>query len=477
MRGRNYSGFVSLRVRHVVACLTLWLVLGSIQHAVASGEADEVSPKALAGGETTVFDTTRNAFTLAARNLNPDRRAAFFTGNSFFNENWVAAPASTASRDGLGPLFIARSCSACHFKDGRDHAPAEGELSRTLVFRLSQPGHDGVTKGPLPDARYGGQLQTRALPGVKAEADVQVFWENVTKQFADGESYQLRKPRYAFTNEAYGVMTTNTLISVRVAPAMIGLGLLESVSAETLERLADPVDRDGDGISGRINRVWDFERKAQVIGRFGWKAEQPTVRQQAAGAFNDDMGLATRLFPRENFTAIQTDAAKMPSGGSPEVSDEILAAVILYAQTLAVPARRELENPVALRGEKIFQSIGCAACHMPELRTGGKAVFPELAHQTIHPYTDLLLHDMGEGLADGREVYEASGNEWRTAPLWGVGLVKTVNGHTEFLHDGRARNLSEAILWHGGEGELAKEKFRTLSREEREALLKFLESL
>jgi CxxC motif-containing protein (DUF1111 family) len=438
---------------------------------------DEVSPKALAGGETTVFDATRNAFTLAARNLNSSRRAAFFTGNSFFNENWVAAPASTASRDGLGPLFIARSCSACHFKDGRDHAPAEGEISRTLVFRLSQLGRNTVTGAPIPDVRYGGQLQTRALPGVKAEADVQVFWENETNRFADGESYQLRRPRYVFKNEAYGAVTANTLLSVRVAPAMIGLGLLESVSAETLERLADPEDRDGDGISGRINRVWDFEKKAQVIGRFGWKAEQPSVRQQTAGAFNDDMGLTTWLFPQENLTPIQTDAAKMPSGGSPEVSDEILAAVVLYAQTLAVPARRELESPLALRGEILFQSIGCAACHLPELKTGGKAVFPELAYQTIRPYTDLLLHDMGEGLADGREVYEASGSEWRTAPLWGIGLVRTVNGHTEFLHDGRARNLTEAILWHGGEAGNAREKFRALSREERDALLRFLESL
>ena len=439
--------------------------------------AETAPPQAYSGGDSTVFDSSRNAFTLAVRNMKEERRAAFFTGNSFFNENWVAAPASTKGRDGLGPLFIARSCSACHFKDGRDHPPAEGELSRTLVFRLSMPGKDIAMGGPLPDARYGGQLQTRSLSGVKPEADVRMHWDVVEGQFADGERYQLRSPRYVFTNAAYGEFSCNLLLSVRVAPAMIGLGLLEAVPLETLKALADASRQNPDGISGRLNLVWDHAARRQVAGRFGWKAEQPGIRQQVAGAFNDDMGLTTSLFSQENYTEYQPECAKMPKGGSPEVSDEILAAVVLYSQFLAVPARRAVDDPEVQRGEKLFTKIGCASCHVATLKTGLDAAFAELSNQTIHPYTDLLLHDMGPGLADGRPVFVATGSEWRTPPLWGIGLVQTVNGHTEFLHDGRARNLAEAILWHGGEGEISRSRFLQLTKGERTALLRFLQSL
>lgn len=441
-----------------------------------ASEAD-INPKTLSGGETTVFDVSRNAFTFSARNLHPDRKAQFFTGNSFFNENWVAAPASTLARDGLGPLFIARSCSACHFKDGRDKAPAQGELSRTLVVRLSLPGKDLKTGAPKPEPTYGGQLQTRALPGVRGEADLRVQWEDIPGTYGDGETYTLRRPRYSFTNEAYGALHPDLRISVRVAPAVIGLGLLEAIPAATMDKLADPDDKDSDGISGRVNRVWDAVAGKIVPGRFGWKAEQPSVSQQVAGAFNEDMGLTSSLFPHENSSANQSNLVTLASGGSPEVTDAIMDAVVLYSQTLAVPARREVNHPQVQGGEKLFLEIGCAGCHVPELRTGSQHSLTELNEQSIRPLTDLLLHDMGEGLADGREVFEASGNEWRTPPLWGIGLIKTVNGHIELLHDGRARNLAEAILWHGGEAERAKEQFRNLSKAEREALLRFLESL
>jgi len=438
---------------------------------------DAINPLSLSGGDTTVFDVSRNAFTFSARNLHPDRKAQFFTGNSFFNENWVAAPASTSARDGLGPLFIARSCSACHFKDGRDKAPAHGELSRTLVVRLSLPGKDPKTGAPVPEPTYGGQLQTRALPGVRGEADLRVHWEEERGVYGDGEPYSLRRPRYAFTNEAYGVMHPDVRISVRIAPAVIGLGLLEAIPVKTIEGMADPDDRNGDGISGRVNRVWDVTSGKATVGRFGWKAEQPSVRQQVAGAFIDDMGLTSSLFPQENHMVSQSNLVTLASGGSPEVSDEIMDAVVLYSQALAVLARREMDHPQVRRGERLFREIGCAACHVPELNTGSQHPLTELTGQSIQPFTDLLLHDLGPGLADGREVFTASGSEWRTPPLWGIGLIKTVNGHTEFLHDGRARNLAEAILWHGGEAERAKEQFRNLSKMEREALLHFLESL
>ena len=464
---------------NALGCLVLLLLAGIATDSLRASDnlSGEVSPKALSGGETTVFDTSKNAFTFAARNLKAERKAQFFTGNSFFNENWVAAPASTAGRDGLGPLFIARSCSACHFKDGRDQAPGEGEFARTLVVRLSLPGKDAKTGGPISEPVYGGQLQTRALPGVKAEADVRMHWVEVKGQHTDGEAYSLRRPQYAFTNVAYGAMHKMMRSSVRVAPAAIGLGLLEAIPVATLEKLADAEDKDGDGISGRVNRVWDFATQKHKVGRFGWKAEQPSVRQQVSGAFNDDMGLTTSLFAHENHSTTQAKQIAFTSGGSPEVSDDILNAVVLYSRTLAVPARRDVDAPGIQKGEKLFRTIGCAKCHIPELQTGADTDLQELANQTIQPFTDLLLHDMGEGLADGRGVFAASGQEWRTPPLWGIGLIKTVNGHTELLHDGRARNLAEAILWHGGEAETAKEQFRSLSKAEREALLRFLESL
>lgn len=469
-----FSFVVFIRLVRVI-----WGVLAFLLFSTTSlwASEDAINQLSLSGGDTTVFDASRNAFTFSARNLHPDRKAQFFTGNSFFNENWVAAPASTSARDGLGPLFIARSCSACHFKDGRDKAPSHGELSRTLVVRLSLPGKDSKDSAPVPEPTYGGQLQTRALPGIRGETDVRVHWDEIRGTYGDGEPYALRRPRYAFTNEAYGVMHPDVRISVRIAPVVIGLGLLEAIPVKTIEGLADPDDRNDDGISGRVNRVWDVSSGKATVGRFGWKAEQPSVRQQVAGAFNDDMGLTSSLFPYENHTVKQSNLVTLASGDSPEVSDEIMNAVVLYSQTLAVPARREIYHPQVQKGERLFRKIGCAACHVPELRTGSRHDLAELNNQTIQPFTDLLLHDLGTGLADGREVFDATGSEWRTPPLWGIGLIKTVNGHTEFLHDGRARNLAEAILWHGGEAERAKERFRNLSKSEREALLRFLESL
>ncbi|MEW6306199.1 MAG: di-heme oxidoredictase family protein, partial [Verrucomicrobiota bacterium] len=327
----------------------------------------------------------------------------------------------------------------------------------------------------LPDPIYGDQLQTRALPAVPAEADALVHYEIIHGAFADGEPYILRRPHYTITNLAYGPLATNILISPRVAPVVIGLGLLEAVPEETLRTLADPEDRDGDGISGRLNIVWDVVSKRPAIGRFGWKAEQPTVLQQVAGAFNGDMGLTTSLFPQENHTPAQ--AIRQPSGGSPEVSDEILHAVAFYSRTLAVPARRNWDDATVRRGQRIFHVLKCASCHVPELKTGDWPDLPELSHQTIRPYTDLLLHDLGEGLSDHRPVFTASGREWRTPPLWGIGLVEKVNGHTNFLQDGRARNLTEAILWHGGEAERSKGQFRALPKADRDALIAFLNSL
>lgn len=448
--------------------LSLLVAVASVAFTAAAETDAELS-----GGETTVFDDSREAFAFPAANLTAEHRAQFFVGNSFFNENWVAAPASTPRRDGLGPLFVTRSCSACHFKDGRSAPPAAGELVEKMAVRLVAPG-SGEHGGPRPDAVYGGQLQTSALPVAQAEAEVVVREEFIHGEFADGEPFTLRRMIFAVTNLGYGAFQAKVVVSPLVAPTMIGLGLLEAVPEATLRQLA--AEKRG-GTSGKLNLVWDETAQQFSPGRFGWKAEQPTVRQQCAAAFNGDMGLTTALFPKPNHTAAQRGLEKIPNGGEPEVDAEIFEAVVNYSRTLAVPARRDATNETVLRGEKLFHQAGCASCHAPKLETGGVADLPELSRQTIRPYTDLLLHDMGEALSDGRTVFAAGPRDWRTAPLWGVGLVKTVNGHTFYLHDGRARNLTEAILWHGGEAEPARENFRKLNRADREAVIRFLESL
>ncbi|HZQ46926.1 MAG TPA: di-heme oxidoredictase family protein, partial [Verrucomicrobiae bacterium] len=430
----------------------------------------------LSGGEKTVFDATKNAFGFPLHNLKEEHRASFFVGHSFFNNNWVVAPASTAGRDGLGPLFNARSCSACHFKDGRSKPPDPAKAMVAMLMRISVPGK-GSHHEPMPDPIYGGQIQGQGIPGVPPEADVFVEYEERSGRFADGQEFSLRKPVYQIKNLGYGPLAKNAMTSPRVAPGMIGLGLLEAVPEETLRSLAAAQRRNGDGISGRLNLVWDSAAGKTMPGRFGWKAEQPTVRQQTATAFVEDIGITSSVMPCENYTAHEGICAKQPSGGSPEVSDKILHDVVAYSCTLAVPARRNWTDATVARGKELFSQANCAACHAPKLQTGESAEFPELSNQTIHPYTDLLLHDMGEGLADGRPVFEAGGRDWRTPPLWGIGLVSKVNGHTCFLHDGRARNLAEAILWHDGEARVAREKFQAFPRVDRDALIAFLQSL
>ena len=443
---------------------------------LASPAFAEEAPQALSGGAATVHATTRQAFGQPLPRLTADQETQFFVGNSFFNRNWVRAPSSTTARDGLGPLFNARSCSACHLHDGRGRPPEPGADMLSMLVRLSIPGSD-VEKGVVPEPTYGDQFNGLAVHGVPPEGRVAVTYEEMPGAYGDGEPYSLRKPTYTFTDLRYGPMHPETRLSPRVAPAMVGLGLLEAVPAAALLALADPDDADGDGISGRANRVWDKARRQTVPGRFGWKANQPSVAQQVAGAFLGDIGITSSLFPDENCPPVAVACRQALNGGSPELSDALLGHVVFYSRTLAVPARRGVQQADVRRGRQLFDAAQCGACHTPTLRTGAVPDLPNLSAQVIHPYTDLLLHDMGAGLADGRPDFEATGSEWRTPPLWGIGLVETVNRHTYFLHDGRARNLAEAILWHGGEAEASKEYFRRLPRADREALLQFLRSL
>jgi CxxC motif-containing protein (DUF1111 family) len=453
--------------------LALWSCISACNPGMG-GEADPAL--AFSGGSATVFDRSQNAFGLPAPGLSREASRFFGVGNSLFNQNWVQAPASTTARDGLGPFFNARSCAACHFKDGRGRPPAfDDERPTGYLVRVGVPGQRDGVGSPVGDERYGSQVQDGAILGLPPEAAIRIRYEDVPGRFADGAPYTLRRPTVGFEDEAYGPLD-GLALSARVANQMPGMGLLEAIPEHAILALADPADRDGDGISGRVNRVWDVERQAHAAGRFGWKAEQPTVRQQVASAFHGDLGVTSELFAAENCTVAPAGCNELPTGGAPEIETAGLDHVTLYSSALAVPARRDLNDPEARRGERLFREIGCASCHLPELQTGPHPI-ASLSDQTIRPYTDLLLHDMGDGLADGFETFEASGREWRTPPLWGLGLIETVNGHTRLLHDGRARGVVEAILWHGGEAEASRERFRALDADERAALVRFLHSL
>ncbi|NJN23690.1 MAG: c-type cytochrome, partial [Acaryochloridaceae cyanobacterium RL_2_7] len=356
--------------------------------------------------------------------------------------------------------------------------PFEGEdqLLSKLV-RLSIPGND-ENGGPRPHPVYGAQLQEQSILGVKAEGKTKITWSEVSGQYSDGTSYSLRTPHYEITELGYGPLGEDVMLSPRVAPAIFGLGLLENVPADQIVANADPDDQDGNGISGHPNYVWDQLKQGSELGRFGWKANQSSLLQQNAGAFNGDMGLTTTVFPQPNCSKAQTTCLEETQyGDQPEVSDQFLQKLTTYIALLAVPARRDLDDAQAQQGARLFYQANCNHCHLPQMETGMASDHPELNEQTIHPYTDLLLHDMGNGLADNRPDFEASGNEWRTPPLWGVGLVKNVNKHTFYLHDGRARNLTEAVLWHGGEAAQSQKAFTEFSTSDREALITFLESL
>lgn len=428
------------------------------------------------GGDTTVNENSRQAFSQPAANLVSADRATFFVGNAFFNSPWVVAPASASARDGLGPLFNARSCDACHNNDGRGRPPLAGERPVSLVFQFSVPGA-GPNGQPGPEPSYGGNLNPFAIDGVSAEGTVRIDTRELTGTFADGEAYTLLEPSYVFEDLGYGPFAPHTEISPRVAPAVIGSGLLEQVPEAQILEWVDAEDRDGNGISGRANHVMNLATQQPTLGRFGWKANQPDIAHQTSAAFNGEMGMATSLRPGQNCTPAQTACNAAPTGGNPEISAEIFDRIVQYQRTLAVPARRDLDNPAVKTGAKRFAEAGCSGCHRAELKTDAKAVLPELANQTFHPFTDLLLHDMGPELADYRPDGEATGSEWRTPPLWGLGLQHLVNGHTRLLHDGRARNASEAILWHGGEGAAARDAYKAMSKSDRAALIAFLDSL
>jgi CxxC motif-containing protein (DUF1111 family) len=440
------------------------------------------------GGDTTVYATGKNAFSFPAANLADEERTRFAIGNSFFKRNWVEAPASTKARDGLGPHFIARSCGGCHVLDGRGAPPDFSKGLRheppvALLLRLSVPGR-GVHGAPKPEPTYGDQINNAAIAGVKPEARVVMRWQPLHGRFADGTSYTLRKPIYAFTDLGYGPMAADVMLSPRIAPQLIGVGLLEAIpEAEILKNATDQAARP-DAIKGQPNRVWDAFAQREMLGRFGWKANVATVAHQTAGAFQGDIGITSAKLPHEACTAAQRDCAAAPRGAQgiqPEIDEKTLADVVFYQAVLAPPARRHIARQQVQRGQRLFDAASCAACHRPSYVTA-EGPFPRLtskalAGQRIWPYTDLLLHDMGDALADGRPDFAASGRQWKTPPLWGIGLVRDVNGHQKLLHDGRADGVLEAILWHGSEAQASKQQVLKMNQVERAALVKFVESL
>jgi len=455
------------------------------ESAPVPAKKDPAVIKALkSGGNTTVKKSGPNAFSLPAGNLPLSKRLDFSVGNSFFRNPWVQAPATTDARDGLGPLFNTNGCQNCHIKDGRGHPPEPGDSNAvSMLVRLSIPAMTAeqkkalITDGIIPDPIYGGQLQDFALSGAKPEGQVNIAYSDVPVRFADGKVVTLRKPELTITDLNYGPIHPDVMMSVRIAPPMIGLGLLEQIPEATLSAIAEEQRNAGQGVSGKLNKVWDVDKQQLVTGRFGWKAGQPTLMQQNAAAFNGDVGLTSNLFPNENCTSLQSVCNELPNGGSPEVSDNVLTFVEFYSRHLAVPSRRNVMEPQVMKGEALFSDLGCSSCHRSEITTAKNDELPALSEQLINPYTDLLLHDMGEGLADNRGEFLASGREWRTAPLWGIGYTEEVNGHSNFLHDGRARTLMEAVLWHGGEAQQSRDRVLTLSQTDRDALIAFLQSL
>ena len=406
------------------------------------------------GGAGTVDDRTSAAFSHPARNLTADQQATFVAGSGPFDFHWEVPQ--------LGPLFNNDACFGCHGGNGRGLSQIGNDalVSQALIRVSLVTGTPDVPGGDVPVPGFGLQLQDHASVGLP-EVIVTQAWVEHAERYGDGEVVMLREPRIDARLPDGTSLGPDVRMSYRQSLGVFGLGLLEAVPDATILALADPDDRDGDGISGRVNLVWDGLRQTTAIGRFGHKATVATLREQTAAAFASDIGLSNAVFPEAD--------------GSRDVADLQLDQTVFFVSTIGVPAAAP-QDAAARDGRALFDELGCAACHVATLVTGDHPI-PQLAHQTIHPYTDLLLHDVGDRLTDARRDFTAEGVEWRTPPLWGLGLVQVVAPDATFLHDGRARTVAEAILWHGGEAQAACDGFRLASKQQRDALIGFLETL
>ncbi|WP_170319851.1 di-heme oxidoredictase family protein [Polyangium spumosum] len=432
----------------------------------ASFEPGEERP----GGDTTIETRDEKSFLRPAANLSLERLGTFEAGLALFDVAWTVG--GEVDRDGLGPTYVGTSCRSCHFRGGRGAPPPPGQPMTSMLVRLSIPSEDGATF--VPDPRYGDQLQNKAIPGVSPEGWFSVEYATKAGSYADGTAYELLEPAYPAHDLAFGPLAAGTRISPRVAQPMIGLGLLAAVREEDIEALVDPEDKNGDGIRGRRNHV--SVEGAISPGRFGWKANEVDLARQTAGAFLGDIGITSPLRPTDNCPPAQAGCIAA-AGTTLDIDAARFDAIVLLSHLVAVPYRPDAADPEVLLGKALFSQARCGACHTPSFVTGPLAGFPEVEGQRIYPYTDLLIHDMGPGLADDRPDHEAGGRDFRTAPLWGVGMTSSVSGHTRLLHDGRARSIEEAILWHGGEAEASREVFRAFSASDRALLLRFVGSL
>lgn len=444
-----------------------------------------------AGAATVSVAADRDAFSRPLANLDFEEILEFHAGNRLFRRIWISDVSTKDGDGGLGPLYNARSCQRCHIRDGRGHPPdGPDEDAISMVMQLSVPespftGTDVPEpyRAPRPDPVYGIQLQDFAVPGLRPEYRLRVTHEEIEVRLSGDEVAQLRRPLYRIADPGYGPLHPDAMFSPRVAPQMIGLGLIEAIPAADILALADPEDADGDGISGRANVVWSVEYDRPMLGRFGHKAGVATLAQQSAMAFAADIGISNPLFPAHwgDCTMVQHQCRDAPAPQVDAATTEIdragLDLVTAYSRSIAVPARHGTGDPAVLHGKRVFFETGCAACHRPAFVTHRLADRAAHGFQLIWPFSDLLLHDMGPDLADGRPEAGASGREWRTAPLWGIGRTQAVSGHTRFLHDGRARSLLEAILWHGGEARPQRDLVITMPPGDRAALIRFLESL
>lgn len=423
---------------------------------------------------------TNEPYTTPIPGLSQKELAFFERGKKALGAKWVVFPSLNGDW-GLGPTFIADACTGCHLRGGRGVVnPASDALLIHQLIRLSVPGTT-ATGAPQPHPDYAGQLQVMGAQfGVEtnvvpAEGKAFIDWRDVPFEFPDGLTIVLREPVLRIEQLNFGPLGDSTMTSLRNTQALVGLGFLEAVPDEALQTLAE--SQKGMGLNGRLNVVWDDIENAKAYGRFGWKANEPTIPQQIAGAFRGDLGVTSPVYGTENCPDVQKMCKQMPPGNSPELIQSDWDAITFFIRASAVPERRQPDDAAVLRGERLFDEIGCAACHVPTLTTGDYPPVPSLSNIEIHAYTDLLLHDMGEKLADGRPDFEAGPRDWRTPPLWGIGLSQGVNGSTHLLHDGRARSVLEAIVWHGGEAQASASKFAQLPRSGREDVVRFVDSL
>ncbi|MCY4381122.1 MAG: thiol oxidoreductase [Proteobacteria bacterium] len=471
------------------------VVTNKTKQPVAKQELDIYS----AGDTTYLGHESKNSFSHPSQNMPMTKRAEFLMGDSLFHRAWVSSPSSVTASDGLGPMFSARACSSCHVKDGRGHLPMTGDTTtRSVIVKLSQRiSADILTKSHkekklavvAPEPTYGWQFHDRSHPGVPSEGHFEIVFDH---KMISGSAKKLKRPRAVFRDLNYGPMVPDVTVSLRVAPPMIGLGLIEAISVDEIALRDDPHDLDGDGISGRMSLLSPHNyHKEIIIGRFGWKASQPSLSRQNLTAFFMDMSMTSVLHKpsagdcthKQTACISRAQAAVKDSVASDghDISGTMADLILFYTQNLAPPKRLiaadHLEQQQILAGENIFYEIGCESCHRAHYKTSSNYSLKHLSSQEIFLYSDLLLHDMGPGLDDGYHEPHAYSYEWRTPPLWGLGYTKLINPKAGFLHDGRAQTIEEAILWHGGEAQAAQKSFTELSPKNRASLIHFLESL